>query len=85
MKASGCGSSGCAAAPPEDLFPRMMNSTQVGMTRRQGKHGGDAHWRACQQPQFAESSPSAAACCGILAGRPGGGQDQLGHLVRMGN
>jgi pyrroline-5-carboxylate reductase len=28
---------------------------------------------------------SAALCCGMLAGRPGGGQDELGHLVRMGN
>jgi len=25
-----------------------------GEHRRQGEHGGDAHWRACQQSQFAE-------------------------------
>jgi hypothetical protein len=25
------GSSGCATAPPEDVFPRTMNVSQVGM------------------------------------------------------
>ena len=38
--------------------------------------GQDTHWSRVS---------SAAVCCGMLAGRLGGGQDQLGHLLRMGN